>query len=105
LIIQTKTTQMRKLFFLFLLLAGASKVIKAQINWNSTNVSTTETMVNITTNVMIQVNNNRATSFLVARTYNSNIVGFPADFNANFIYKAKVLNNTKTKASIICKLF
>ncbi len=84
---------MRKLFFLFLLLSGASKVIQAQITWNFTAAAATGAPANSTSGSVTQGNNNGTTTFLAAGIPASAVYsGFSGGFNGNCSAKIGALS-------------
>ncbi len=86
---------MRKLFFLFLLLAGVSKVMQAQITWNFTAATGTGAPTNSTSGSVTQNLNNGTTTFLASGAPLSSVYpGFSAGGNGNFSAKTTAFNLT-----------
>jgi hypothetical protein len=92
---------MRKLFFLFLLLAGASKVMQAQITWNFTSTSSyAGTLANTLLGSVSQVNNNGTTTFLAAvNPLSSGYAGSSGANNGNFSARVGALSTVATSGS------
>jgi hypothetical protein len=88
-----KIMQMKKLFSLFLLMMGTTKMLDAQIKWNFTAATPTGAIVNAAAGSVTQGNNNGTTTFLAAGTPASAVyTGFSAGNNGNFSAKTGVFN-------------